>query len=62
MRSNRRFQTPRNDAVKRRFAAATAREPHARALHARPVFWGAHENRERAICEPLRRQTVDSIA
>eukprot|EP00974_Lingulodinium_polyedra_P103653 10033203-Lingulodinium_polyedra.AAC.1 len=40
-------------------AATTARKSHPRAFHANACAQGA---RARAICEPLRRQTVDSSA
>eukprot|EP00974_Lingulodinium_polyedra_P110561 10691545-Lingulodinium_polyedra.AAC.1 len=38
----------------RRFAAATARNPRDRALHAQTDKWSAHGTRERATCEPQR--------
>eukprot|EP00974_Lingulodinium_polyedra_P085696 8298436-Lingulodinium_polyedra.AAC.1 len=43
-------------------AAATARGSHARARHARSNFRCTHGVRERAIREPLWRQTVDEAA
>eukprot|EP00974_Lingulodinium_polyedra_P060678 5849594-Lingulodinium_polyedra.AAC.1 len=43
-----------------RFAAAAARAPQARALHAQ--FWSARGARGRVVCELLRRRNADSIA
>eukprot|EP00974_Lingulodinium_polyedra_P097548 9455659-Lingulodinium_polyedra.AAC.1 len=41
----------------RRCAGATARKPHARALHARTKTLSGHGTRERATREPLRKRT-----
>eukprot|EP00974_Lingulodinium_polyedra_P007264 690377-Lingulodinium_polyedra.AAC.1 len=47
---------------KRRFAVATAREPHGRELRARTENRPAHEMRTRATCETLRPRNVDATA
>eukprot|EP00974_Lingulodinium_polyedra_P040316 3871782-Lingulodinium_polyedra.AAC.1 len=46
----------------RPLAHATAHKQHAHTLHARTRNWRAHGACERAICEALRQQTVDSTA
>eukprot|EP00974_Lingulodinium_polyedra_P123837 11188273-Lingulodinium_polyedra.AAC.1 len=48
--------------LNRRFAAAAARESHICVLHARTDFGSARGARERAVCEPSRRFSVDSTA
>eukprot|EP00974_Lingulodinium_polyedra_P054391 5229400-Lingulodinium_polyedra.AAC.1 len=44
----------------RRFAATTAREPHARVIHAQTENRPAHGARKRAIREPARPQNAES--
>eukprot|EP00974_Lingulodinium_polyedra_P023276 2247028-Lingulodinium_polyedra.AAC.1 len=44
------------------FVGATARKPHARALHTDTKRWRAHGARKRAICEPLRWRNIDLTA
>eukprot|EP00974_Lingulodinium_polyedra_P000293 27931-Lingulodinium_polyedra.AAC.1 len=43
-------------------AAATARERTLADFTRTPENWRAHATRKRAICKPVRRQTIGSIA
>eukprot|EP00974_Lingulodinium_polyedra_P009365 896780-Lingulodinium_polyedra.AAC.1 len=46
----------------RRFVAAAANKSHARTFHALAGFRSARGVRERAVCEPAWRRSVDSTA